>query len=93
MFDPEVILAQIRVLAVLSLLVSAAALLEPRKGSDYFASLSSVHTHKLVWAPWSWFQIFSNQEPVDSQNRRRRGTAGSVGAGYCVTMEGLSRNA
>jgi hypothetical protein len=26
-----------------------------RRGSNYFASLSSVHTHELVWAPWSWF--------------------------------------
>jgi hypothetical protein len=39
-------------------------LLEPERGSNYFASLSSVHAHELVWASWSWFGILYNQEPV-----------------------------
>jgi hypothetical protein len=34
------------------------------EGFDFAYLVSPIPTHGLIWAPWSWFGILYNQEPV-----------------------------
>ena len=34
------------------------------EGFDFVYLVGPIRTHELVWAPWSWFEILHNQEPV-----------------------------